>query len=231
MRTTLKKYQNVIIIIGVALVAFLLGSFSGNLFGATGANLSGAAGSMANAGICDASSLLGEEPTGIVLADPLNLRVGPGLEYHVVTQLDYCTSLSLTGRTSDSAWLEIQLPGNVAGWVYSYYIKANINISDLEVTTGFGGADTSPSTTAGQRDVSVIIQTNQAVAFVTGMPADVEISAVLSPEVGSGNGLTVASGWTDALGNATLTFTMPATWADGSDLESGSMTLKKVSLV
>ncbi|MDH5605609.1 MAG: SH3 domain-containing protein [Anaerolineae bacterium] len=220
-----KKYQNVLFIIGVALVAYLLGAMGGNLFDAAGGNLSGAAGMIADQSDCDTSSLSNDRPTGIVLADPLNLRVGPGLDYHVTGILDFCTSLSLLGRSGDGAWLEVELPGSVIGWVFSYYVQTNVNINELEVTTGFGGADTSGGSPSGQRNVSVIIQVNQAVAFVTGMPANADVSAVLSPTEGSGKSLSVASGRTDAQGDTILTFTMPDVWADGSELESGTMTL------
>jgi hypothetical protein len=219
-----KKYQNIIIILSVALVAFLLGYLSRNSFGASGFSLSGAAGAAAQQQICDSTPLNNPDPTGIVLADPLNFRIGPGLNYAIVTVLEYCTPVSLLGRTGDSAWLLVKLEGNLEGWVYSYYIFPNMDISDLEVATGYGGPNESPDS-SGKPGVSVVIQYNQAVAFVTGMPANEQLVAILAPSTGSGKSLTVASGWTDAQGNATLIFDMPATWADGSNVTSGSMTL------
>ena len=218
------KNKNLFIIIGVALLAFLLGLYGSSLSGGAGGGLSGAAGAIVDQGVCDTSSLSNEDPTGIVLADPLNLRIGPGLNYDVITVLEICTPVSLTGRTSDYAWLEVSLPGNLGGWVFSGYIQANINIGDLEVKTGFGGPNTGASS-GSELNVSVIIQGDQAAAFVNGMPANADISAVLSPSDNSANGLLVASGQTDAQGSVTLTFTMPTTWADGSALESGTMIL------
>ena len=227
MRRILKKYQNVLIIIGVAVVAFLLGLVSRDLLGDTGANLTGAAGAMAGQETCPAVEWDDSVPTGIVLADPLNFRIGPGLDYSIITTLDYCTPVKLLGRTSDSAWLLVQYQGNVEGWVFSYYINPNIELTDLEIATGYGGPDTPSDNTTGERSVSVVIQYNQAVAFVTGMPANEQIVAVLGPQNGAANkSLIVASGWTDADGNATLVFLMPTTWADGRTLESGKLTLK-----
>jgi hypothetical protein len=227
MLASLKKYKNTFVIIGVAIVAFFLGVYGRSLFSGTGAGLSGAAGAIADQGVCDTSVLANEDPTGIVLADPLNLRAGPGLDYSIITTLEICTPVSLNGRTGDYAWLEVSLPGNIGGWVFSGYVQANINIGDLDVTTAFGGpnSDTSPGSNSGGLYVSVVIQGNQAVAFVYGMPANEDISAVLSPSDNSANGLLVASGQTDAQGNTALTFTMPTTWADGSALKSGTMTL------
>ena len=218
------KNKNLFIIIGVALIAFLLGFYGSSLNGGPAIGLSGAAGAIADQEVCDTSSLSNEDPTGIVLADPLNLRIGPGLNYDVITLLEICTPVSLTGRSSDYAWLEVSLPGNVGGWVFSGYIQANINISDLEVKTGFGGPNTNTSS-GSDLYVSVIIQGNHAAAFVNGMPANEDISAVLSPSDNSANGVLVASGQTDSQGSITLTFTMPTTWADGSALKSGTMLL------
>ncbi len=184
--------------------------------------MSGGAGAIANQAICDTSSLSSKEPTGIVLADPLNLRTGPGLNYQVITMLEICKPVSLNGRSSDYAWLEVRLPGNVGGWVFAGYIQANVSIGDLKVTTASGGPTTN---TSSSRNVSVIIQSNQVAAFVNGMPANSFITATLSPSNGSGKSVAVTSGQTDAQGNITLTFPMPTTWADGSAVTSGTMTL------
>ena len=225
MLSPLKKHQNIVVITGIAIIAFLLGMISGNLLDISGANFSGGAGLAESPGNCDTTRIRGQEPTGVVLADPLNFRLGPGLEHNIISVLDFCTTVSLVGRSSDSTWLQVQAPGNLEGWVFSSYIQANVNLDDLEVTTGFGGPET---TTAGGSDfpqVSVVIQLDQAVALVSGMPANTDTVAVLKPLSGSGKNITVATGKTDANGNITLSFEMPAKWADGTKLESGSMKL------
>jgi len=220
----LKKNKTIFLVIGVGLVAFLLGYFGNSLFSTTDDSLSGAAGALVSQAECDMSPLSSSNPTGIVLADPLNFRTGPGLNYHVMTVLDFCTPVGLKGRTSDSSWLEIETAEGVGGWVYSAYIQANINKSSLKVTTGAGGPVTSSS--GGKSSVTVTIQANQAIAYVNGMPANTAISATLSPTSSSGKALVVASGQTDGQGNITLIFLMPATWADGSTVTSGNMTLE-----
>lgn len=219
-----KKATNVWLMVSVVLIAFVLGFFSQNLFGGTAGGLSGAAGALANQAACDTSILATKSPSGIVLADLLNLRTGPGLNYQVISMLGICTPVSLIGRSSDNAWLEISLPGNLGGWVFSGYMQTNIDISKLKVTTGTGGPLTSASG-GGVRNVSVIIQGNQAAAFVIGMPADTMVSATLSPSGGSGKGVVVASGQTDPQGTITLTFPMPMNWSDGTAVSSGAMTL------
>ena len=225
MPPSFKKNDKVLLIVGIALVAFALGCFGQGLFGRTGGSLSGAAGALAAQASCDTSVLATKTPSGIVLADLLNLRTGPGLNYQVITMLGICTPVTLVGRSSDNAWLEVSLPGNLGGWVFSGYIQANINISTLNVTTGAGGPLTGASGGGGPRYISVIIQGNQAAAFVTGMPGNTVLSAALSPSGGSGKAVAVASGLSDPQGNITLTFPMPTHWADGSPVTSGTMTL------
>ena len=221
---TMKK-QTMWIYLAVAIISFLLGMAGAGMFGTLNSGLAGAAAlSALEDEFCDASPLLGDDPIGIVLADPLNFRIGPGIEYQRIMTLDICTPVKLNGRTSDSLWLLVEAPGNLEGWVYSYYIKANVNLSELEVKTGFGGP-TSGGTSSGSPSVSVVIQYDQAVVFITGMPANSAVTAVLGPSSGSSKSLLVAEGTTDANGSATLTFYMPDEWADGSDVASGTLAL------
>ena len=102
-----------------------------------------------------------------------------------------------------------------------------MNINDLKVTSASSGPilDTSSGGAGGLTGATVFIQGNQGATFVTGMPANAMVSATLSPSSGSGKALAVASGYGDALGTITLTFQMPTNWADGSKVESGTMTL------
>jgi len=228
MRTNLKKNNKTFLFIGIVLAAFLLGLFGNSLLAETTGSLSGAAGALANQAACDISSLSSTNPTGIVLADPLNLRTGPGLNYAVIATLDICTPISLDGRNSDSTWIQVSLPGNLGGWIFTGYkdfpyIKANVAISTLDVTTAAGGPSPSGANT-GSGSVSVIIQGGQVAAFISGMPANTLVNATLTSSDGSKN-LAVASGKTDAGGNLTLTFPMPTKWADGTAVKSGTMTL------
>jgi uncharacterized protein YraI len=228
MRTNLKKNNTTLLFIGIALVAFLLGLFGNSLLAETSGSLSGAAGALADKAACNTSRLASANPTGIVLADPLNLRTGPGLNYAVIATLEICTPVSLDGRNSDSTWIQVSLPGNLGGWVFTGYkdfpyINANVALSTLDVTTASGGPLPSGANT-GSGNVSVIIQGGQVAAFVSGMPANTIVSATLTSSDGS-KSLAVASGQSDAGGNITLTFPMPTKWADGTAVKSGTMTM------
>lgn len=225
---TLKKNQNVFLVIGVTLIILLLILGNKDSINLSANNLSGAAAAFERDQSCNTTNLLESEPAGIVIADPLNFRVGPGLNYQIITSLDYCTPLTLLGRTDDASWLAVRMPGNREGWVFSYYVQTNINIVDLEVTTGFGGP-TNNDNSGGNPKVSVVIQDGQAVVFVTGVSANTQVSATLGPTQGSSKNILVSSGSTDGDGSATLIFSMPYTWSDGSVVESGAMSLTVIA--
>ena len=226
MGTQTSKNKQIINYILIFLVALMLGFFGSGLFTQTGGSLSGAAGALADAADCDMSPLSGPAATGIVLADPLNFRTGPGLNYQVITVLQLCTPISLEGRTNDSTWLQVKVPGGAGGWVYSSYVQANINKKTLDVTTGAGGPVTSGgSPSGGSSSISVSIEGGKAYAYVYGMPANTTVNATLSPSSGAGKSVVVTSGTTNPNGDLVLNFTMPTTWADGSGVKSGSLTL------
>ena len=130
------------------MLTFVLGYVASDLIGSGSEfNFSGAAGMAASGQACDTSSMQGSEPTGITLGDPLNFRFGPGLDYSIVTALEFCTSAKLVGRTADESWLLIQLPGNMEGWVYSEYVMSNVDLTDLEaVDDKLGNIPLSPTT-------------------------------------------------------------------------------------
>ena len=51
---------------------------------------------------------------------PLNLRQGPGLTYSVLGNAPKGLVLSVTGRSADGAWLQVEVPEWEAGvWVYA----------------------------------------------------------------------------------------------------------------
>ena len=221
------KTQSIAILVGVAFVAFVLGLLSGGALDTSDAVLVGTAGLMDEDGNCDTSILNTVDSVGVVLADPLNFRIGPGLIYDIKTTLGFCTPVSLVGRNEDASWLLVELEdSNLEGWVYSYYIQGNIDFEDLEIKTGYGGPNTSPSVGTGAKSINVVIQYGDGVVFVTGMPANTETYAVLNPSSGYGlKSVAVASGYTDENGDITLAFNMPTTWADGSSIQSGELTL------
>ncbi|MDX2139193.1 MAG: serine/threonine protein kinase [Chloroflexota bacterium] len=48
---------------------------------------------------------------------PLNVRVGPGTSYPVITQLDLDASVAIIGISEDGAWYRVALDDGTAGWI------------------------------------------------------------------------------------------------------------------
>ncbi|MCF8034110.1 MAG: SH3 domain-containing protein [Desulfarculaceae bacterium] len=61
--------------------------------------------------------------TVVVLAEALNLRSGPGMNYPVVAVLSQTTVLDLQGRSN--GWLYVRAPGGQRGWVARQFTSDN----------------------------------------------------------------------------------------------------------
>lgn len=72
--------------------------------------------------------------TGKVNTELLNLRAGPATTFAKVDGLKQDTIVVLTGRTSDSAWLQVTVPiiGKY-GWVAAQYIDTQTDVTKLPV--------------------------------------------------------------------------------------------------
>ncbi len=82
-------------------------------------------------GICDESVLSVNEALALVMGGSLNVRTGPGVGYPIRTTVNQCQGMSLVGRSSNSQWVQVRLPGGYEGWVNASYIKANVTVSSL----------------------------------------------------------------------------------------------------
>jgi uncharacterized protein YgiM (DUF1202 family) len=81
--------------------------------------------------ICDESVLSVNEALALVTGGSLNVRTGPGVGYPIRTTVNQCQGMSLLGRSSNSQWVQVRLPGGYEGWVNASYIKANVAVSSL----------------------------------------------------------------------------------------------------
>lgn len=62
------------------------------------------------------------EPDGLIVSD-LNVRVGPGLEYDILTQVVIWSQVKIEGQDTTGNWLLIHTPDNtIRGWVTSQYV-------------------------------------------------------------------------------------------------------------
>ncbi len=57
------------------------------------------------------------QPDGVVLAQTINLRAGPGAEYAVLRQLAANQPLTILGQVAHRDWLEVRLPDGQQGWL------------------------------------------------------------------------------------------------------------------
>jgi uncharacterized protein YraI len=64
----------------------------------------------------------------------LRLRESPGTAGTVLAFLDAGTALRVTGRTADSAWIEIVTPDGTRGWIAAEYAMLNVNLSQYNIT-------------------------------------------------------------------------------------------------
>lgn len=55
----------------------------------------------------------------------LRVRAGPGPGYLVLGRLDANTTVTVTGRTNDAAWVEIQADGARRGWVSTEFLSSS----------------------------------------------------------------------------------------------------------
>ena len=67
---------------------------------------------------------------GIVLADTLNIRSGPSLEYPIVTKVTKNTTLDIT--ETSNGWHKVKLPNGQIGWTSSQYVNSN-NVSSSPI--------------------------------------------------------------------------------------------------
>lgn len=79
-------------------------------------------------------TLASTEPQAQVTAPALNMRVGPGTSFPVVTVLQQGDYVNLLGRNENGAWLYARASGGYTGWVASGEVASTVLISSLPVT-------------------------------------------------------------------------------------------------
>jgi len=72
-------------------------------------------------------------PTAIVVPENLNVRIGPGLEYRVLTTVDRGTNLRVIGMNASRDWFFVLLPNDQQGWVNVNYVEYNFDPTILPV--------------------------------------------------------------------------------------------------
>jgi uncharacterized protein YraI len=160
--------------------------------------------------------------------DDLKLRIGPGFGFSASRLLAKGQALNVLGRSNDSLWLEVRLPDGSGGWVFNSYVISDLAVTDLPVKEASGGAypAVTPQTVV---SITMSISGTAAVVKVNKFPANAAIVAKLGLP-GTTPGLLLAKGTTDEAGQATLSFSLPAYWADGTALTQNDLVLLVATL-
>ncbi len=62
----------------------------------------------------------------------LNVRRGPSTQFEVLTQLQPCTTVQLTGfRSTDNQWVQVIVPNGQTGWVSAQYVSTGVPVTSL----------------------------------------------------------------------------------------------------
>lgn len=63
------------------------------------------------------------------------VRSGPGGNFSLITRLEQGASMTLVGRTADSTWVQVYLPGGQQGWTAAAYLDTDLPVPSLPITT------------------------------------------------------------------------------------------------
>jgi hypothetical protein len=77
------------------------------------------------------------DPDGyVLLADArIRLRDAPSLQSNTLEYLEPRAPLSITGRTTDRAWLQVRGETGVVGWVWGELVESRLELGDVPVVT------------------------------------------------------------------------------------------------
>lgn len=68
-------------------------------------------------------------PTAQSLSSLVNVRLGPGQDYEILTQMVYFEVHPIVGRSANAPWWQIQLPDGTPGWVADIAVVVHGNIA------------------------------------------------------------------------------------------------------
>ncbi len=87
------------------------------------------------------SGATGSRPIAIILPEVMNVRIGPGIDYDVLTTLPQGTQVKVVGIDPNSDWLLVELDGLTSlGWVYRDLVQVDcplvnvLRITETEIS-------------------------------------------------------------------------------------------------
>ncbi|MBI5931503.1 MAG: SH3 domain-containing protein [Chloroflexi bacterium] len=149
----------------------------------------------------------------------LNVRSGPGTEFAIVQTIGLDQLVGLVGRNNASTWLQIRLVSGTVGWASTTYLRANVALASLPVTEA---PPAQPLLTA---NPSTIAKDTQVALVGTGYPASTQVNVYIGLNAATIFTNVYASTFTDANGNFSTSFKMPAQWPNGQNIGSGPMVI------
>ena len=114
--------------------------------------------------------------TAVINTGKLNVRSGPGIEYSIVTAVNYGETVGLLARNPESTWALIRTSQAVDGWVNVKYITPNVAISSLPIVGTAVTATPGPQATATIAGPTAV----PGAAYVTASTLNVRAAAGLS---------------------------------------------------
>jgi uncharacterized protein YraI len=79
-------------------------------------------------------------PVGSVSTEVVNVRLGPGMSFGIISRAPNGTQFSLVGRSLNSAWLAVCCVDGQQGWVATYLVGVEIDVTTLPVLAAPEGA-------------------------------------------------------------------------------------------
>lgn len=91
--------------------------------------------------------------TAVVASYRANVRLGPGIQYGIITSLVRGTAVQLAGyRNAATTWVMVNLPNGSQGWIYASLLQSNTPFASLAVwqgqVPGTGGPTAPPAGSA-----------------------------------------------------------------------------------
>ncbi len=114
--------------------------------------------------------------TAVINTGKLNVRSGPGIQYGILTAVNYGETVNLLARNPESTWALVRTSQAVDGWVNVKYITPNVAITSLPVVGTAATATPGPQATA----TPVVPTAVPGTAVVTASTLNVRAAAGLS---------------------------------------------------
>lgn len=73
-------------------------------------------------------------PSAVVSVGALNVRIGPGTSFGVITVVFRGQTVALVGRNNSASWVQVRLSSGTVGWVNANYVAGNVPVNSLPVT-------------------------------------------------------------------------------------------------